>query len=305
MDNLAKDERFSNNPFALKLEALTVEEFVAADLPERKLLMGPWLPVGGAAMIFGPAGVGKTQLALSIAMAVATGSSLLGWPVPEPRKALFIDGEMNPSDIQHRLAARYEAKGLDPDGRLLILSALLQSRDQEFLNLAKAEHQQYLDPLLAEADLVVVDNLSSLMSADGTTENDAESWNAVHTWMMTLRARQKAVLFVHHAGKSGDQRGTSRRIDALDTVLKLTDMAGNEGCELKVEFVKKRGFYGRDAEPFIARMSTLPSRKITWSRSPLDLAQEFRDLKQQGWTLQRIADRHGVNKSTVFRSLKQ
>ena len=237
-------------------------------------------------------------------MAVATGNSLLGWNVPEPRKVLYLDGEMRPADMQHRIAARYDPKNSDPDGRLRIVSALLQERDAEFLNLARQDHQDYLEPLIEDAALVVADNLSCLVSADGATENDSESWNSVHGWMMRLRSRQKAVLFVHHAGKSGDQRGTSRRIDQLDTVIKTTDMAGDEGCQLKIEFVKRRGFYGRDAEPLVGQMISLPSGHISWSRSQVNLTREFRDLRDDGWTQQKIADRYGVDKSTVSRKLK-
>ena len=35
------------------------------------------------------------------------------------------------------------------------------------------------------------------------------------------RPGSKTVLFVHHSGKGGQQRGTSRREDVLDTVIAL------------------------------------------------------------------------------------
>ena len=40
-------------------------------------------------------------------------------------------------------------------------------------------------------------------------------------WLLSLRRRGKGALLIHHAGKGGQQRGTSRREDVLDTVIAL------------------------------------------------------------------------------------
>jgi hypothetical protein len=54
-----------------------------------------------------------------------------------------------------------------------------------------------------------------------------------------------AVLLVHHTGKSGDQRGASRREDLLDTSIKLVKpengSGGVDGAEFEVHFTKTRG----------------------------------------------------------------
>jgi Periplasmic binding protein/AAA domain len=50
-----------------------------------------------------PRGVGKTLLALSIGLAVASGSSLLCWSAPRPRRVLYVDGEMTLVDLQQRM----------------------------------------------------------------------------------------------------------------------------------------------------------------------------------------------------------
>ena len=56
-------------------------------------------------MIYSPRGVGKTLLGLSVGYAVASGDNFLGWSAPEPRRVLYIDGEMIAAEMQHRLAA--------------------------------------------------------------------------------------------------------------------------------------------------------------------------------------------------------
>ena len=52
-------------------------------------------------------------------------------------------------------------------------------------------------------------------------QNDAESWVPVAEWALELRRQGKAVLFVAHAGKSKQQRGTSKKDDVMDVVIKL------------------------------------------------------------------------------------
>jgi hypothetical protein len=68
-----------------RLQPLTAAEFLQLDLPPRGMLLDPWLPTQGIAMIHAGRGIGKTHLALGIAYTVATGGSLLGWRAPEPR----------------------------------------------------------------------------------------------------------------------------------------------------------------------------------------------------------------------------
>ena len=52
-------------------------------------------------------------------------------------------------------------------------------------------------------------------------ENEAEGWLPVQDWALGHRRAGRSVLFIHHAGKGGLQRGTSRREDVLDTVIGL------------------------------------------------------------------------------------
>src|SRR3954470_6143335 len=88
-----------------RLRPLTAAQFLELDLPPRGLLLDPWLPTQGLAMIHSARGIGKTHLALGIAYAVASGGPLLGWTAPEPRRVLYLDGEMPAATMQRRVAA--------------------------------------------------------------------------------------------------------------------------------------------------------------------------------------------------------
>ena len=120
-----------------------------------------------------------------------------------------------------------------------------------------------------DAELIVVDNLSTLCR--GLKENDADSWVPVQSWALAQRRVGKSVAFIHHGGKSGQQRGTSRKEDVLDTVISLRrppDYSAEQGCRFELHFEKTRGFHGPDAEPFEARLSGRRTRTSSSIRSP-------------------------------------
>ena len=74
---------------------------------------------------------------------------------------------------------------------------------------------------------------------------------------MEQRRAGRSVVFMHHAGKGGAQRGTSRREDVLDTVIALRrpqDYQADQGARFEVHFEKNRGFYGDDAKAFEAAL---------------------------------------------------
>jgi hypothetical protein len=125
-------------------------------------------------------------------------------------------------------------------------------------DLATYEGQEMIDAVIGDAELIVVDNLSSLARSGGR-ENDAESWLPIQPWALRQRQQGRSVLFVHHSGKGGAQRGTSKREDILDTVISLKRPAEYnpaDGAVFEVHFEKTRDMHGEDAQPFEARLQT-------------------------------------------------
>ena len=121
---------------------------------------------------------------------------------------------------------------------------------------------------LSGVELLILDNLSALCRSG--KENEGESWLPVQEWLLRLRQQGHSVLLVHHAGKSGAQRGTSRREDLLDTVVALqhpSDYAVSDGLRCEVHYEKARGFHGQDARPFEVRMQLEGSGAAHWTTS--------------------------------------
>ena len=284
------------------LRILDGEQLLSAEFPARSVMLAPWLPDKGLAMIFAPRGVGKTWAALGIAHAVAGGGAFLRWRASRPRRVLYIDGEMPAVMLQERYAVIVAASMTDaPAENFRLVAADFQP--DGLPDLADVDAQRFFESAIADAELIVVDNLSTI--ARGLRENEADSFGPVQSWMLAQRAAGRSVLVVHHAGKGGGQRGTSRKEDTLDTVVSLTRPPGyeaSEGARFEVRFTKSRGFWGVDAEPFEARFAD-----GVWSTSEIvaeDSDAALAALQAEGLSIRDIAERSGLPKSTVARRLK-
>ena len=280
-----------------------LEDFLTRPFPPREMVCAPWLPVAGLAMLYAPRGVGKTHVALGLAYAVASGGRFLKWHAPKPRRVLVIDGEMPAITLQDRLLAISQGSTLKlpSDDYLRILASDLERNGLP--DLSSVDGQQRYDAIIGEADLIIVDNISTLCRSG--RENDAESWLPVQSWALAQRRANRSVLFVHHGGKGGAQRGTSRKEDVLDSVVSLRrpeDYSPAEGARFEVHFEKSRGFTGTDAEPFEAALTI-----SGWAVRDLNDALEDRvmALKEDGLTQREIATEIGKSLGTVNAILKR
>jgi hypothetical protein len=285
-----------------EIKVLNGEELLTTQFPPRNTMMSPWLPDKGLAMIFAERGIGKTWIALSIAHAIASGGEFLCWTAPRPRKVLYLDGEMPAPTLQERYAAVVRASMRDAPRENFRLAAA-DCQPDGLPDLASEEALRFYDTTIADAELIICDNLSTL--ARGLRENEADSFGPVQSWMLAQRAAGRSVLLVHHAGKGGSQRGTSRKEDTLDTVISLSRPPGYsaaEGARFEVRFTKSRGFWGPHAEPFEARFAD-----GAWATSeivPDDSDESIHAWRAQGLAIRDIAERSGRSKSDVQRRLK-
>jgi hypothetical protein len=87
--------------------------------------------------------------------------------------------------------------------------------DPEFQNAILRHCQTY------GFNLLCLDNLSTL--ASGIDENKSIDWEILQPWLLRLRRRLITVLFIHHAGRNNQMRGSSKREDPASWVLRLED----------------------------------------------------------------------------------
>jgi hypothetical protein len=292
---------------ASRFKPLTLAEFFSLTIKPRGMVLDPIIPEKGLAMVYAVRGTGKTYLVLGIAYAVATGTQFLKWKAPHARRVLLVDGEMPAAALQERLAKVVQGATAEPaDDMLTIISGDL-IEEGGVGNLADPKVQAELEPHLDGVELLILDNLSSLTAV--IRDNDADSWNPIQAWLLRLRRRGISVLIVHHAGKGGEQRGTSRREDVLDTSISLrrpSDYVPTEGARFEVHLEKARGVHGEPAKPFEAKLEERGSTAV-WTMRDIDVANlaRVRALLEDGLSVRDIADETGIPKSTVQRLKKK
>jgi putative DNA primase/helicase len=289
-----------------RLRVVSVLDLLAMEIKPRELLLAPFLPSQGLVMLYSKRGVGKTYIALGISIAVASGTRFLSWNAPKPRKVLYVDGEMPGASLKERLSSMvrgFAGFAAMPDSQhLRIITPDLQERGLP--DLASVEGQNAIEAELGGANLLVLDNLSAL--ARSGKENEGEGWLPIQEWALSLRRKGVSVLFVHHAGKSGSQRGTSRREDLLDSVLTLrhpSDYSPEEGLRCEIHFEKTRGFVGEDAKPIQVRMELSADGKASWTVEDAQKNKDERaiELLNLGLSVRDVADEVGISKSKVQR----
>jgi putative DNA primase/helicase len=288
------------------LQAVGINDFLNLEIPAREMLLAPILPERCLAMLYAPRGLGKSWLALSMGLAVGSGTPLLRWSVPRQRNVLYVDGEMPLVSLQERLKAISVPFGTDtPNDGFRILAA---DQIDGGINLSTEEGQRSLEPLLEDVDLLILDNLSTLAST--TSESASDAWVPMQNWLLKLRRRGIAVLLVHHAGTNGRQRGTSRREDALDTVIALRrpeDYSPEQGARFEIHFEKLRNRVDADgAVPFEARVENVGDG-IGWSASDLKppLLIQAAELFGEGMTVREVASALRISKSEAGRLRQQ
>jgi putative DNA primase/helicase len=290
-----------------RLRPLNAGEFLALNFPPRELILDPWLPTQGLAMIHSARGIGKTHLALSIAYVVATSTGLLGWSAPTPRRVLYIDGEMPATAMQRRLSAIVAGSSGElpaPDYLRLLCADVIEGG---LPDLATAAGRTEIDAAIGEAELIIIDNISTLVRSG--KENEAESWLPVQDWALAHRRAGRSILFIHHAGKGGLQRGTSRREDVLDTVITLrrpADYTTDQGARFEILLEKGRCVHGDDARPIEARYEERNSAAV-WTRTEIADAEVTRvaDALRDGMSIRDAADELGMHRSKVERLKKK
>ena len=285
------------------LVALDMSEFLSMQIPDRGYLLSPILPVQGIGILYAPRGVGKTFAALSVAVAVASGGAVFNWRAPIPKKTLYVDGEMPATSMQSRLSSLVGGMSIPPQAlkNLSLITPDLQPCAMP--DLSTPNGQAMIEPLLKGVDMVVLDNIATLCRTG--KENESQSWQAMQAWLLDLRRRGITVLLIHHAGKSGDQRGTSAKEDIMDTVISLRrprEYAMAEGARFEVHLTKARGILGDDAKPFEANLIT-EGNALHWQVREIEDVEmeELKRLLDEGYSIRDCAEEMGKSKSAVHR----
>jgi len=286
-------------------------DFRALDLPEKKMLLAPWLTEQGIGLISGWRGAGKTWAALGILDAVTTGQPFGPWEPGDAVPCLFLDGEMPVQDVRARL--RDTDHGIERKSPLYIYSdSYANQLGLPRAHLASEKWRTTMKRILLtrHVKLWVVDNLASL--ASGLDENSKKDWDPINAWLLELRFAGISTIMLHHVGKEGNQRGTSAREDNLDfsiTLKRPHDYAPEDGCRFLLHFSKARvatehlsllqdhelGLIYNNAGRLMWTFGNVKTKNRT----------EILKLLDEGLSQKDVADTLGIDKAYVCRIRKQ
>jgi len=201
----------------------------AQGIPPKLPIMGDWFKGGDYGIIYAQRGVGKTWFSMGVASAINRKQPFGPWEVHDTPGVLYVDGEMPAESIHQRMV------GMGADGLLLSLNhEVLHHKSDRMLNLADTETQKVLAQICLDRGIkaLFLDNLSSLVM--GVGEDKSDEWEKIHGWFLRLRKLGIAVVLVLHAGRSNQNpRGTSRREDGTEWVIKLDKVANDGGEEVE------------------------------------------------------------------------
>jgi KaiC/GvpD/RAD55 family RecA-like ATPase len=292
---------------ATQLTVTDVYDLVAADLRDPEPIIAPILFEADLMMIYGWRGVGKTWFSLGLAYAIASGGLFLTWTCKRPRKVLVLDGEMRAARLKKRLSLIIEgAEEEAQPGMLRLLTRDMCDESIEWPDLGRPDGREALGALIEaeKPEVVIVDNLSSWIRS-GKGENDEESWRDAASFLLQQRAKGRAVVLIHHAGKGGQQRGTSRREDILDTVIclkKPDDYDASDGMRCEFVFEKARNLDGAEVDTLAVDFSTKGGKAIFTAASiKSDVITQIHELVKDGASRGEIAKETGLSRFQLKR----
>jgi hypothetical protein len=248
LDNEYIEDRW--NKVLLKTE--TVGQLRASDIKTREFMLGPWFRQGDACLLYAPAGVGKSFLAMTIGLAVAGGGQIkgLGWKTLTQQKVLLVDGEMPPADLKDRFTQIIDSGWVDgleretAETSFMLLSRLGQNADSGFIDLAQPSSHSLIEGLAIreQVGLVILDNFTTLTETM-EDENNSVGFRQINLFVSKLKRHGISVILVHHANKEGFAfRGSSALAVPYDSIIGMhkLDQTSDNAAQFRIAFEKLR-----------------------------------------------------------------
>jgi hypothetical protein len=227
-----------------------LEDLMAEEFPEQQWVLDDLIPEG-VTLLAGKPKIGKSWMALDIALAVASGGTALGRDVGRPRRVLYLALE----DTKRRLQARMTTLlGTDPPPVAAFGFAQewepFEWRTGDVKGVGDVTVNPGLDLLESvitgnDVEFVVIDTLYRV-KATGGQSGYAQDYKSVTDIAGLARRTGVSILLVHHQRKQGSDdsidtvQGTTGITGAVDTVALISKGPGRADAFLDIR--------GRDVE---------------------------------------------------------
>lgn len=289
------------------LMAMGANDISKLVLPKPKRHWGEFITASRLGMIVAPRAAGKSTFTLALALSMVSHVEFLGYKSGGFRKVIILDGEMDLLTMQKRIAEQAGALGVEINNNLRFISPELF--DGVLPTLSTADDQRHIDEAIGtDWHVLIIDNYSAF--SEGGRE-DAESFVPLIRWMLAHKREGRTIILIHHTGKNGVQRGSSKHEDALDFVIALKPITDIHDGALRfvVEWKKSRHLASDKTAPFLATYAKAEDGSYVWTKGDVSDAnsgiKKAKELSAQGLNQAEIAKELGVSKSTVSRRLKR
>lgn len=181
----------------------------------REIILAPIIQSGTITWLFAKEKVGKTLVALTIAYIVSKGHRNLGsWKSEEPKRVLYVDGEMAGDYITKYYMKIAEGYGDDPSPELPFATYLFANERLDYDSILDEEWLEIHKEKLFAYDLVILDNYYSL------NENRVN----VKPFLKLLKemtARNVTIIVVDHTNREDDLQGSDIKRRAAELGIRL------------------------------------------------------------------------------------
>jgi hypothetical protein len=216
--------------------ALSLGELLTKDLQPPKPLVAGLIDAGTGVLLAGEPNVGKTWLAMDLALAVATGSNYLDRPT-EQAPVLYIDEEGSEWGDQQRFMMMVNGRNLGSAIDLplhLAIGKQFKLDTPRGLTAVRRMIERY------RPQLIIIDSLVRVQTGDENSSRDMEKFFSIAKRIQGTTGA--ALLFIHHVRKSSKDddgtnlmqliRGSSEIPAYFDTI--LIAKANEAGVEVHV-----------------------------------------------------------------------
>lgn len=212
---------------------------------KRETLVNPWLMERYLVWLYAPPETGKSWIASAVAQMVATGHGSIGTWMPEKRcNVLLVDGESLPDELE--LNRRLVSVGLQPaNGTPMFEVLCARAQPSGLIDIEQADWQRRIDERLKGKQLLILDNLQSLMGNGG-----AHIRNVID-WFIHLTKKAVSILVLDHTNADGDLQGSIEKERRANIAISLKCVNDDDKANgiMTVSFSKWR--QGPKPAPFL------------------------------------------------------
>ena len=299
-------------------------EFDTIEYPKVEYILNPVFTSRSFNQIYGYYESGKTVFGLACSIAMASGQEFLGWKSEKSVPTLYVESELTGhqfSSVRSSILQGYLDQGktfnhanhftLTHDDLAMAgfkygfkdVAVARENGKRAAIDYGKKgrrfilEHLKRIEKKTGQKPFYFLDNMTRLASID---ENKATDWNPFINWGVDLKNDGYSGLFVHHANKGNDTKGSSgsstigRLLDTSIALRKLDpdyrfDIKGDKSLQSSIFFDKSRGFGGSKWSK--KRIITMDENGI-WKHYPYlpQVAFQILKLHTQGLSQQQIRD---------------